>query len=275
MFLFYITLLTSDSYFSFHFFPFSGLFLSCVLSLSLFCISQSHSSGSLFLHISYPCLMYVSPLALAVHLLFSSIPRASLHRHCCLLSLSLPSIMTSTLLSCRLAQPLDRALCGHAAAVSGGEIFISGGCDSRWGCLPYLWRYDPSHGCSSRAPMVAGVGRAGHAMLTLRGKLLVVGGLQPLWAGFGDQLECEAYDPTLDTWVAIPRLPGPHLFPAAVLLDGVMYVLGGSSVDTARDTPWVHRYDPRTGRWDNLGKLPRPYADLAAGVLQLPGGAKK
>nr|XP_023695279.1 kelch-like protein 33 [Paramormyrops kingsleyae] len=175
----------------------------------------------------------------------------------------------------RLAQPLDRALCGHAAAVSGGEIFISGGCDTRSGCLPYLWCYDPSHGCSSRAPMVAGVGRAGHAMLALGGKLLVVGGLQPLWAGFGDQLQCEAYDPTLDTWVAIPRLPRPHLFPAAVLLDGVMYVLGGSSVDTARDTPWVHRYDPRTGCWDNLGKLPRPYADLAAGVLQLPGGAKK
>ncbi|XP_048826848.1 kelch-like protein 26 isoform X2 [Brienomyrus brachyistius] len=175
----------------------------------------------------------------------------------------------------RLAQPLDRALCGHAAAVLGGEIFISGGCDTRLGCLPYLWRYDPSHGCSSRAPMVAGVGRAGHAMQALGGKLLVVGGLQPLWAGFGDQLQCEAYDPTLDTWVAIPRLPRPHLFPAAVHLDGVMYVLGGSSVDTARDTPWVHRYDPRTGCWDNLGKLPHPYADLAAAVLHLPGGAKE
>ncbi|KAL4618289.1 kelch-like protein 33 [Arapaima gigas] len=169
------------------------------------------------------------------------------------------------------AHPLDMELCGHAAAVLNEEIFISGGFNTRLGCLPHLWRYDPSLGCSPCAPMTVGVGRAGHAMLALGGQLLVAGGLQPLWVGFGDQLQCEAYDPARNVWTPFSRLPRPHLFPAAVLLDGQLYLLGGSSADSARDTPWVHRYDPRTQCWEKLGSMPQPYADLAACALQLPG----
>ncbi|XP_030635259.1 kelch-like protein 33 [Chanos chanos] len=170
----------------------------------------------------------------------------------------------------RLAQPLDTPLCGHAAAVMDGKIFVSGGCDSRLRCLSSLWLYDPSTGCSKLAPMATGAGRAGHVMLVLGGRLVVAGGLQPLWVGFGDQLQCEAYDPDQNSWTLLSLLPRPHLSPAATSLDGQLYVLGGSSADTACDTPWVHRYDPRQGCWDKLGAMPRPYADLAACTLQLP-----
>ncbi|XP_072526545.1 kelch-like protein 22 [Salminus brasiliensis] len=170
----------------------------------------------------------------------------------------------------RLAHPLDTPLCGHAAAVLDGEIFVSGGCDSRLRCLPSLWHYDPVYGCSSRAPMARGAGRAGHVMLTVGNQLVVAGGLQPMWVGFGDQLQCEAYDLLRNTWTPLPLLPRPHLSPAATCLDGQLYVLGGSSADSARDTPWVHRYDPRENCWDKLGMMPRPYADLAACALQIP-----
>ncbi|KPP61492.1 kelch-like protein 33-like, partial [Scleropages formosus] len=168
------------------------------------------------------------------------------------------------------AHPLDTELCGHAAAVLNEEIFISGGFNTRLGCLPYLWRYDPCMGSSYCAPMTAGVGRAGHAMLALGGRLLVAGGLEPLWVGFGDQLQCEAYNPALNTWTPFPRLPRPHLFPAATLLEGLLYLLGGSSADSTRDTPWVHCYDPHTQCWEKLGSMPHPYADLAACTLQVP-----
>uniref|UniRef100_A0A4W4FRS7 BTB domain-containing protein n=1 Tax=Electrophorus electricus TaxID=8005 RepID=A0A4W4FRS7_ELEEL len=172
----------------------------------------------------------------------------------------------------RLAHPLDTPICGHAAAVLDGEIYVSGGCDSSLRCLPCLWHYDPTQGCTSRSPMTGGDGRAGHVMLTTKNRLVVAGGLQPTWIGFSDQLRCEAYDPLSDSWTALPLLPRPHLSPAATLLDGQLYVMGGSSADSARDTAWVHRYDPWENSWEKLGMMPRPFADLAACTLQLSLG---
>ncbi|TSU11379.1 Kelch-like protein 33 [Bagarius yarrelli] len=170
----------------------------------------------------------------------------------------------------RLAHPLSKPVCGHAAAVLDGEIFISGGCDTHLRCLPSLWHYDPVYGCSNRAPMTTGSGRAGHVMFAVGNQLVVAGGLQPLQVSFGDQLECEAYDVRQNCWMAVPRLPRPHLSPAATCLDGMLYVLGGSSRDSGYDTPWVYRYDPQDRLWDKLGMMPRAYADLAACMLQLP-----
>ncbi|XP_044197350.1 kelch-like protein 33 [Thunnus albacares] len=169
----------------------------------------------------------------------------------------------------RRAHSLDTAICGHAAAVLDGQIYISGGCDLHQRCLPTMWHYHPSRGCSPRAPMTAGAGRAGHVMLALGRGLVVAGGLQPLWIGFGDQLLCELYNPQHDSWSSIPALPRPHLSPGATVLDGRLYVVGGSSADTARDTKWVHRYDPKEKCWEKLGAMPHPYTDLAACTLPL------
>lgn len=181
------------------------------------------------------------------------------------------AILSSGLLPCRPAHPLDTAVCGHAAAILDGQIFVSGGCDPHQRCLPYMWHYHPSRGCSTRAPMTVGAGRAGHMMLALGRGLVVAGGLQPLRMGFGDQLLCELYDTTHNSWSSIPALPRPHLSPGATVLDGRLYVVGGSSASTAKDTKWVHRYDPMEGCWENLGAMPHPYTDLAACSLPLPG----
>ncbi|XP_022076534.2 kelch-like protein 33 [Acanthochromis polyacanthus] len=170
----------------------------------------------------------------------------------------------------RSAHPLDIAVCGHAAAVLDGQIYISGGCDSHRRCLPSMWNYHPTRGCFPRSAMTAGAGRAGHVMLASGKGLVVAGGLQPLWMGFGDQLFCELYDPTHDSWSSFPALPRPHVSPGATVLDGRLYVVGGFSANTATDSKWVHCYDPKEERWEKLGAMPHPYTDLAACSLPLP-----
>uniref|UniRef100_A0A3Q1EZK9 Kelch-like protein 33 n=1 Tax=Acanthochromis polyacanthus TaxID=80966 RepID=A0A3Q1EZK9_9TELE len=168
------------------------------------------------------------------------------------------------------SHPLDIAVCGHAAAVLDGQIYISGGCDSHRRCLPSMWNYHPTRGCFPRSAMTAGAGRAGHVMLASGKGLVVAGGLQPLWMGFGDQLFCELYDPTHDSWSSFPALPRPHVSPGATVLDGRLYVVGGFSANTATDSKWVHCYDPKEERWEKLGAMPHPYTDLAACSLPLP-----
>uniref|UniRef100_A0A3B5ALB7 Uncharacterized protein n=1 Tax=Stegastes partitus TaxID=144197 RepID=A0A3B5ALB7_9TELE len=157
-----------------------------------------------------------------------------------------------------------------------GQIYISGGCDSHRHCLPSMWNYHPSRGCFPRSDMTAGAGRAGHVMLALGSRLVVAGGLQPLWMGFGDQLLCELYDPTRDSWSSFPALPRPHVSPGATVLDGRLYVVGGFSANTATDSKWVHCYDPKEERWEKLGAMPHPYTDLKACSLfrKQPGGEK-
>ncbi|MBN3299571.1 KLH33 protein, partial [Amia calva] len=169
----------------------------------------------------------------------------------------------------RFTQPLPSALCGHAAAVYDGEIYISGGCDGQNHCLGSMWHYHPVLGCTPRAPMRGE--RAGHVMEVVCSHLYVAGGLYPLAGGFGDQLACESYDPASDSWGPVASLPMPHLSPASAVLNGHIYVLGGSSCQTCQDSHLVHCYDPQSDCWANVGMMQRAYADIAACVLLVPG----
>ncbi|XP_019334997.2 kelch-like protein 33 [Alligator mississippiensis] len=170
----------------------------------------------------------------------------------------------------RPSHPLPAALCGQAACVLDGTIYVSGGCDGSCRCLTALLQYHPNHPPTQRAPMQEE--RAGHVMEALRGQLYVAGGLR--WrdghGGYADQLACEVYSPRLDTWTLLSPLPHAHVVAASVVLQGELYVLGGYSHNTYRDTHLVHCYHPGQDRWMGLGTLPQAYADLRACVLSVP-----
>lgn len=182
---------------------------------------------------------------------------------------SLPSLPS------RPCEPLPAPLCGHAACVLDAFIYVSGGSDGSCCCHSALLRYRPG---ALPVPLAAmREERAGHAMESLGGRLYVAGGLR--WRdGHGvytDQLACEVYSPGPDVWVALSPLPQAHVVAASAVLQGELYILGGYSQNTYRDTHLIHCYSPSHDRWVNVGTMPQAYSDLRACVLEVPPSLRK
>lgn len=166
------------------------------------------------------------------------------------------------------AHPLDQALSGHAATVWDGEIFISGGFSCEYQCLVSMFLYHPERGTTYLAEM--NQDRAQHCMEKLGSHLCVVGGMCNLRKFYTNQLACEIYNPVADSWSALTSLPIPHVGAASVVLEEKIYVLGGYCQEDYSESKLVHRYDPTTQRWQNVGKIPGPNTDIRACLLRLP-----
>nr|XP_023832577.1 kelch-like protein 33 [Salvelinus alpinus] len=113
--------------------------------------------------------------------------------------------------------------------------------------------------------------RARHCMETLNGRLYVAGGVTVDENMTSiDQLACEVYDSVSDLWSALTPLAVPHVGAASVVLEGILYVLGGYCQEDYRETRLVHRYDPTIQFWENMGEMPGPNTDIRACLLHLP-----
>uniref|UniRef100_H3CPQ3 Si:ch211-63p21.8 n=1 Tax=Tetraodon nigroviridis TaxID=99883 RepID=H3CPQ3_TETNG len=163
---------------------------------------------------------------------------------------------------------LPQALSGHGVSVTHAGIFISGGFNSKYECLPSTFLYDPASGATPLADMASE--RALHCMEALQGRLYVAGGVRNLRKFYTDQLACEVYDPGTDTWTAVATLPVPHVGAASAVLEGKIYILGGYSQDDYAESGLVHRFDPCTQRWQSMGTLPGAIIDVRACLLRLP-----
>ncbi|GAA6094195.1 kelch-like protein 33 [Tachysurus ichikawai] len=168
---------------------------------------------------------------------------------------------------------LDQPLSGHAAVVWGGEIFISGGFNLKYQCLVSMFLYHPEQGTTYLADMAHD--RAQHCMENLAQGFYVAGGVCNLREFYTDMLSCESYDPINDTWTAFTPLPLCHVGAASAVLEGKLYVLGGYSQEDYSEARLVHRYDPGTQRWENMGKMAGPVTDIRACLLHLPAHLRR
>ncbi|KAL0970095.1 hypothetical protein UPYG_G00237080 [Umbra pygmaea] len=166
------------------------------------------------------------------------------------------------------AQPLDMTLSCHAATMLDDKIFISGGYHCRDQCLTSMFMYHTDRAPTYLAEMSQP--RAYHCMEALNGHIYVAGGVTTNVNMTSDQLACEFYNPVTDTWCAFTTLHIPHVGAASVVLEGKFYVLGGYCNESYKETRLVHRYDPTTHYWQNMGKMPGPNNDTRACLLQLP-----
>uniref|UniRef100_A0A8C7WQ20 Kelch-like family member 33 n=1 Tax=Oryzias sinensis TaxID=183150 RepID=A0A8C7WQ20_9TELE len=168
-----------------------------------------------------------------------------------------------------LSRPLDLPLSGHVARVCQDQIIVTGGRNSESLSLASTFLYHPQTGSSPLANLTQP--RAHHCMELLGERLYVAGGISSHDSmTTTDLLTCEVYSPAADSWTAFCSLPVPHVGAGSAVLEGKFYVLGGYSQEDFSDTTIVHRYDPHTQRWENMGKMPGPNNDLRASVLCLP-----
>jgi N-acetylneuraminic acid mutarotase len=68
------------------------------------------------------------------------------------------------------------------------------------------------------------------------------------------------------TWNTVAPLPDSNNFPAAVALDGLLYVVGGSNYSCGAYNT-LNSYDPSTNIWTSHAAMPTARADSVVGVI--------
>ncbi|XP_062371989.1 kelch-like protein 33 [Sardina pilchardus] len=162
--------------------------------------------------------------------------------------------------------PLDQPMSSHAALVWNGDIYVSGGYNCEYQCLVSMFRYHPERGTTYLADMPHS--RAQHRMECVGDHLYVVGGLCD--SSTLDDLSCQVYSPESDFWSSIPPVATPHVGAASAVLEDKVYILGGYSQMDYSDCNLIHRYDPVTECWENMGEMPGPTTEVRACRLSLP-----
>ena len=153
------------------------------------------------------------------------------------------------------------------AASIGGLIYYAGGFNlyRSFGVLGALRVYNPvTDTWAERAPMITP--RWGLAAAQVKGLFYAIGGTTT--SGFNGVITnvVEAYNPALDAWKAVAPMPTARIYPAAVELNGLLYVIGGV-LPKGHPTNVVEVYDPATNTWTTGAPMPTARGGLAVGVI--------
>jgi N-acetylneuraminic acid mutarotase len=174
---------------------------------------------------------------------------------------------------------------GHAASVVNGKIYVIGGEPSAQASIPTLEAYDPATDTwTQKANMPTR--RTFACAAAVNGKLYVISGVRagkpadPTWDTQADPVEAtsavEEYDPATDTWARKANIPTRRDGAAAALVNGRIYVIGGTAALHNPPTPVVEEYDPATDTWTKKASMPTarmfPSAAVQGGRIYVMGG---
>ena len=160
--------------------------------------------------------------------------------------------------------PMLTSRFAHSTSVVDGKIYAIGG----WRRPPDrvtsdVEAYDPvTDTWTEKAPMPTA--RFAHSTNVVDGKIYAIGGgLSP---GGGGLSTVEVYNPATDTWTTKSPMPTARTtFLATSVVNGIIYVIGGISGETAFST--VEAYDPATDTWTEKTSMPRARGFLATSAV--------
>ena len=131
--------------------------------------------------------------------------------------------------------------------------------------------------------------RRGFATAVVDNKVYLIGGslMEDVKRGIRDpgpfgSLIVEEYDPQTNTWRRRADMPTPREYPKAAVVDGIIYVFGGSSgkdnkIGNTKFPIRVEAYNPKNNRWIRKKDMPVSRINFGLGVVAgrvyLIGGA--
>lgn len=167
---------------------------------------------------------------------------------------------------------MPRPLYGHASAVLGDGVYVSGGleCGNHServgsGSRDFLFWDTKGRAWKRKAPM--SVARFGHRLAAAADHIYaLLGMLEP----FSD---IERYDPMADSWTLLRSLPGCCFsYGMAATPCGKLLLFGGQRWSNGRRLTGrsVMEYDTSRDTWKEVGRLPSPLTGVECALLTLP-----
>lgn len=174
--------------------------------------------------------------------------------------------------------PLPRPINHVNLASVEGKLYSFGGLagqspeDPVWLAVPECNKYNPNTDTWTPIAPMPGLARGSSAIGVHGSTVYVAGGMSRLAAtanGTQDALaDVSSYDTLTDTWnEGYPPLPGPRQHAGGVVVNGVMYVIGGrEDVEHHYDTVFALRLDQPDG-WEERAPMPTSRGGLACSAL--------
>jgi N-acetylneuraminic acid mutarotase len=170
---------------------------------------------------------------------------------------------------------------GFATSVVDGKIYAIGGSRSYGlAMLRSVEEYDPAtNAWTAKSEM--SVAREGLSTSVVDGKIYAIGGgavdsLGNGYTGAETFTTVEEYDPATDRWSRRSDMPRARWWHSANVVDGKIYVIGGSPSYPFRSIRAVDVYDPATDSWTYLGDTPAAkytgFSSIVDGKIYAIGG---
>ncbi len=109
--------------------------------------------------------------------------------------------------------------------------------------------------------------RQGVQVAAVDGKLYAIGGAYDQNKNFMLSSVFERYDPETNTWESLPDLPVPILAPGVAVIEGKIFIIGGSTIENGSQgaSDKVYVFDTNKNSWGTASPLPKG--------IQFPGVA--
>jgi hypothetical protein len=190
------------------------------------------------------------------------------------LALALPNIAAAVPIAWSTKASTPTPFSGHIAETLGGMIYAGQGASPSGGSNNGLfYRYDPIADTWALRTKVRDT--YNRASAVIGGKIYAFGGVDH----GGPLVNVEVYDPSADSWSPLTSMPTPRLVPAAAVVDGKAYVMGGSHLFVVNPGTTANEVnDPISNTWGIATPMPRPRQapSLAAvgGKIYVFGGSQ-
>lgn len=171
----------------------------------------------------------------------------------------------------QIKMPLAIARSHPATAVYQDKVYVFGGGGPSFKSLNTVEVYNPqSDKWTPRSEMPSL--RSGAMAMTVGERIYVMGGgFKKPDGKFRFLPTVEIYNPKTDTWEPGPDMLRPHDYPAAALLNGHIYIIGGHHPDATEGGPqtdpgfsFCERFDTGRADWQEITPLPTPRFASAA-----------